>query len=138
MPMKLRSRVSWLLDYEPTWFPEVASGFAILGWSLAAFVTRDYTIEGGAWLMPVAGLLIGPARWLLTVRLPRGPRVAAAAVGAVFWGWILIATAQRWGVVPMMGPTSGMLLLDMLTLGRFSMPGVRDLVAELRARRAAR
>ena len=137
MPMKLRSRVSWLLDYEPTWFPEAASGFAVLGWSLAAFVTHDYTIEGGAWLLPVTGLLIGPLRWLLTVRLWRGPRVAAGAAGAIFWGWILIATAQRWGVVPMMGPTSGMLLLDLLTLGRFSMPGVRDLAAELRAWRAA-
>ena len=88
--------------------------------------------------MPAAGLVIGPSRWLLTVRLWRGPRVAAAAVGALWWGWILIAAAQRWGVVPMMGPTSGMLLLDMLTLGRFSMPGMRDLVAELRARRAVR
>ena len=138
MPMKLRSRVSWLLDYEPTWFPEAASGFAILGWSLAVFATDDYRIEGADWLMPVAGLLIGPARWLLTLRLWRGPRVTAAAVGALWWGWILIAAAQHWGVVPMMGPTSGMALLDLLTLGRFSIPGVRDLVADLRHRRAAR
>ena len=132
--MPLRVRIAWLLDYEPTWFPELSSGLAISGWSLAVFVTADYQIRGGAWLLPCLGLAFGPLRWALLLRLWWGPRATTAAFGAAWWSWIICAASQRYGVVPMMGPIAGFLVLDLLTLLRFSAPSARDLLAEAQQR----
>ena len=125
-------RIAWLLDYEPTWFPEMASGLAVLIWSIGAALTVDYHVSGDAWIMPIAGMIFGPLRWALLFRVRYAPRVAAAFGGGVWWAWALCAAANHLGWVPGMGPVVAMLTLDVLTLARFSIPCVRDLYSDLR------
>ena len=136
--MTLRQRCAWLLDFEPTWFPESCSGLAIFGWALAAFITDDYHITGKAWIFPFFGIAFGPVRWALLLRLVYAPRVICAAIGATWWGWLIAAAGQHWGVVPMMGPMTAVMTLDLLTLARFSIPCWRDLSDDYRAWKASR
>ena len=128
----LRQRIGLILDYEPTWSPEFGSGLAIFLWSVACFATADYSIRGEAWIMPSFGLLFGPLRWVLLVRVWYGPRVLVAAVASIWWGWIISALYVHYGVVPAMGAVAGVLSMDLYTMARFSSPCLRDILRELR------
>ena len=132
----LRGRIAWLLDYEPTWFPEFGSGLGILLWSAGCFLTNDWTVSGTDWLLPSIGLLFGPLRWVLLIRLWYPARMLAAFLAGVWWAWITCSLLHRMGIVPMLGAATAVFAMDALTTARFSMPAFRDLLIEFRSWRA--
>ncbi len=128
----MRHRLAWVLEYEPTWFPEFGSGLGAILWSLFAYMTDDIAIHGWAWCMPATGLfLLGPMRWVLLFRLRYTPRVLAAVCSAAWWGWIICGAGGRYGAVPMEGGYAVPFAMDLLTIARFSIPCLRDLLTEL-------
>ena len=127
--------VGRILIYDPSWFVEFGSGLAILLWSIGCFYTRDLNIHGTGWIVPSLGLALGPVRWVLLLRLWYGPRTVIAFFAAAWWGFIAIGFCQKLGIAPMLGVIASVCVMDTLTMSRFSIPCLTDLLAELRARR---
>ena len=114
-------RLALIVQFEPSWFAECVSAIGILLWSVFAILTDNYGVRGWSLAMPVAGLLVGPSRLFLLFRLDAAPRVAMAAVGFVWWGWICFTLYDRLGIVPAHGALMALALGDLLTVLKFSL-----------------
>ena len=132
---RVANHVADILEFEPSWFAEFGSGVSMALWSLGAFLTDDIVIRGGSWVLPVIGIILGPLRWVLLWQRWYLARVMAATASALFWGWIAAAAAARYGMIPRASGPESWMLMDCLTMARFSLPCFRDLMVELRGRR---
>ena len=136
--MTITARVRFLLNFEPTWFPEFSAALAITVWGWGAWWTDEFTVSFTGYAIAAFCMAFGVVRWLMLLRLWWGPRALAAIVSAAFWAWVLAGLLTRFGMVPSLGQTCGILVADMLTLARFSLPCARDLINEYRGWRAAK
>jgi hypothetical protein len=116
----VRRGIQLVLAYEPSWFAEVASAIGILFWGLFCFTTDDYVIHGTEWILPCIAVTFAPVRAWLLFRIWPGPRVLAAMLGFVFWGWVYFSLFRRFGSYPTEGPLIGLIVADLLTCGKFS------------------
>ncbi len=120
-----RQRLVTILEHEPSWFAECMSAVGILLWSCFALVGDDFDLAGGAVMMPMAGLVFGPARLGALFHLDAPPRVIAACLGFVWWAWLLTALGQQFGLVPSHGAFAALAIGDALTVCRFSIVALR-------------
>ena len=127
------TQVVWLLEYEPTWFPEFGFGIGALGWGAGALLTDDIAVSGWACALPLAAGIGGLARCLVLLRLWYGPRVVLASLSALLWAWLWWGLAGRYGIIPMMGPLAGVFVIELLTAAKFSVPCARELCADFLA-----
>lgn len=118
---KLHYRMSMILRYEPSWFAEAMSALAMAGWSLIAFLSDAYNMEGWGYAMPVVGILLGPARLLYLAKTDAEPRVVAACMAFCWWLPLGLSLFDQRGLVPALALFSAMALGDLLTVAKFSL-----------------
>jgi hypothetical protein len=122
------TQMVWLIEYEPTWFPEFGFGIGAIGWGIGCFLTDDLGgIAGWSWTLPVLSIVMGTVRCVVLLRLWYGPRVILTGLSALLVAWLWIGLAGHYGVVPMMGWMGGVFVIEMLTAAKFSIPCAREM-----------
>ncbi len=131
-------RVVYLLEFEPTWFPELGFAIGAVGWAVFAFFTDDITVTGWAWALPGLAGVLGVVRGIVLLRLWYAARVVLTSLSALLVAWLWWGLAGRYGIVPQMAWLGGIFIIELLTAAKFSIPCLRDLRDEYRARHRAR
>jgi hypothetical protein len=124
------NRVAWLLEFEPTWFPEFGLGIAAFGWGLGQVLTDEIHVFGEGFVLPCFAMILGLSRCMLLMPRWYAPRVFLSGISALFWAWLFWALAGRYGIIGMMGMVWGLFVTDVLTACKFSMPCARDFYDE--------
>ena len=125
------SEIVWLLEYEPTWFPEFGFAIGALGWGIGAMITDDINVRGWAYALPAFAVVLGIVRGVVLLRLWYALRVVTAALSALLWAWLFIGFAGKYDVVPMMGPLLGCFVTEVLTASKFSIQCAREIGLDL-------
>ena len=126
------ARLWYVLSYEPSWFAEFSSGLGMLLWGIFALLTLDYHVSGPDLVLPLVGVVVGPARWLTLARLNSAPRAALSFVAGSWWIIIASALYSHAGATMGIGADTALAVQDCLTLAKFSGPYTRPLFDDLR------
>lgn len=119
--------VSWLLQFEPSWFAEFGLATGAVGWGVGALLTDDLLIRGWAYGLPIAAVIGGGVRCWALLKLSYSWRAVLGGLSAALWAWLAIGLTTRYGFLPFPGLLMGIFIIEMLTAMKFSLPCAREL-----------
>ena len=123
----------WIVEFEPTWFPEFGFALGAVGWGVSSLLTDDYTVEGWARLLPALACVLGLIRMVSLLWMVGIMRVITATLGAFLIAWLSIGLISRFGIIGTMGWYGGIFVVELLTMAKFSIRSVRQLTENRKA-----
>ena len=118
---KVVRRITFIIQYEPSWFAEFMSAASLFYWSFFAMISDDFFSHPNFYTTPALGLLLALTRLFALFRLIPELRVALAMANFLVWMSIFTGLYRVYGIVPAEGLIIGLAFGDVLTVGKFSL-----------------